>query len=73
MNFYIYLKSPGLDNFLLEYINKMDDNTIDLINSFLNQLKKPVCLVAHNGNKFDYPILAQHLKKLVNKCGPLQE
>lgn len=55
----------GLDNLMLEHINKMDTNTVDLINRFLNQLKKPVCLVAHNGNKFDYPILARQLKNLV--------
>lgn len=60
----------GLDNFLLENLNKMDTNTIDLINCFINQLKKPVCLVAHNGNKFDFPILARHLKKLVSGISP---
>lgn len=56
----------GLDNFLLEYLGKMDGNTTDLINCFFSQLRKPVCLVAHNGNKFDYLILAEHLKKLVS-------
>lgn len=44
----------------------MDGNTTDLINCFFSQLRKPVCLVAHNGNKFDYLILAEHLKKLVS-------
>lgn len=58
--------STGLDNFLLENIRKMDANTIDLINCFFNQLNKPVCLVAHNGKGYDFPILKAHLKKLVN-------
>lgn len=43
----------------------MDANTIDLLKCFFNQLIKPICLVAHNGNRFDYPILKEHLKKLV--------
>lgn len=43
----------------------MDANTIDLLKCFFNQLVKPICLVAHNGNGFDYPILKEHLKKLV--------
>lgn len=56
----------GLDNFMLENTKKFNVNTANLINSFLNQLNKPVCLVAHNGNKFDYPLLKTQLKKLVN-------
>lgn len=60
------LSSPiGLDNYNLEFTKKMDASTIDLLNCFLNQLNKPVCLVAHNGNGFDYPILKKQLAKLV--------
>lgn len=55
----------GLDNFLLEDLNKLDANTVNLMKSFFNQLSKPVCLVAHNGNGYDYPILKYHLNKLV--------
>ncbi|XP_059142836.1 three prime repair exonuclease 2-like [Physella acuta] len=29
----------------------------DLISTFLTSLPQPVCLVAHNGNRFDYPLL----------------
>ncbi|XP_070498470.1 three-prime repair exonuclease 1-like [Chironomus tepperi] len=60
----------GLSNELLQNEKKFDENTVDLVNNFLAHLQQPVCLVAHNGNKFDYPILKSHCK-LLNK--PLHE
>ncbi|XP_059045729.1 three prime repair exonuclease 2-like [Achroia grisella] len=30
---------------------------VDTINTFLGDLKKPICLIAHNGNSFDFKIL----------------
>lgn len=59
----------GLTNELLQNERKFDEDTVDLINNFLAHLQQPVCLVAHNGNKFDYPILKTTLK-LVNKSLP---
>lgn len=47
----------GLTNEMLEYENKLDRNTMDLLESFLLQLQQPVCLISHNGNKFDFPLL----------------
>lgn len=60
-------KKIDLDNWKLEKCKKMDSNTVDLLKCFFNQLNKPICLVAHNGNRFDYPILKEHLNKLVCK------
>ncbi|CAH2097956.1 unnamed protein product [Euphydryas editha] len=54
----------GLCNFLLEYEPKFDMQTFTMLNTFLNVLEKPVCLVAYNGHRFDFPILKNHLKKL---------
>lgn len=51
---------------MLEHLNKFDENTVELINCFINQLSKPVCLVAHNGNQFDFPLLQKQLQKLVS-------
>lgn len=51
---------------MVENIKKFDENTVDLMNCFLKQLQKPVCLVAHNGNAFDYPILKVQLRALVS-------
>lgn len=61
-----FLLSKGLDNFLLEHVAKFDGDTVALMNCFLNRLEKPVCLVAHNGNNFDYPLLSEHLKRIVS-------
>ncbi|VDP89062.1 unnamed protein product [Echinostoma caproni] len=43
-----------------------DSNAADLIQSFLKQLDPPVCLVAQNGYKFDYPLLRTELASV---CG----
>lgn len=65
---WFHFRSPfftGLDNYLLEYVKPMDANTINLMNCFFEQLNRPVCLVAHFGNEYDYPILRDHIRKLV--------
>lgn len=54
----------GLSNELLQYERKFDENTFLLLKSFILQLQQPVCLIAHNGNKFDFPILKSHIVKL---------
>lgn len=50
---------------MLEDYKKMDTHAIEMVNGFLEQLTGPICLVAHNGNYFDYPILKEHLHQLV--------
>lgn len=54
----------GLDNFLLEHEPMFNREAFNLINTFLNILEKPVCLIAQNGLHFDYPVLKNHLEKL---------
>ncbi|KPJ17475.1 Three prime repair exonuclease 2 [Papilio machaon] len=56
--------TTGLCNDLLEHETKFDKNAFNTINSFLNILAKPVCLVAQNGHNFDFPIIKNHLQKL---------
>ena len=34
----------------------------DFLKSFLRMQAQPVCLVAHNGNRFDFGIIAQHFR-----------
>ena len=34
-----------------------------LLNSFLASLPSPICLVAHNGNLYDFPLLKAEMKK----------
>lgn len=58
-------KITGLSNHLLEYQPIFDEKTFCIINDFINLQQMPVCLVAHNGNRFDYPIL----KSEIQNCG----
>lgn len=53
----------GLDNFLLENELALTGNTVRLLSSFLDNLQQPVCLVAHNGTGFDFPLLAKSFKE----------
>ncbi|XP_057369139.1 three-prime repair exonuclease 1-like [Daphnia carinata] len=53
-----------LDNYNLEHQSKFDEDVFNVIYSFLNRLKKPVCLIAHNGFRFDFPILRSEIAKL---------
>ena len=55
----------GLDNYNLSGQAKFDSCTVKLINSFLYRLPGPICLVAHNGDRFDFPLLKAEL----DKCG----
>ncbi|KAH8283500.1 hypothetical protein KR018_004189 [Drosophila ironensis] len=55
--------ATGLSNYLLERESKFDAHSVGLVLSFLKHLPKPICLVAHNGWGFDFPILRQALEK----------
>ncbi|XP_075985519.1 uncharacterized protein LOC142982731 [Anticarsia gemmatalis] len=57
-------EASGLDNDLLEHESRFNINTVETIKSFLDGLEAPVCLIAHNGHKFDFPILRHHFEKL---------
>ncbi|XP_030561787.1 uncharacterized protein LOC115763387 [Drosophila novamexicana] len=54
----------GLNNYILERESKLDENAGQIILRFLEHLRPPVCLVAHNGWAFDFPIIKQALDKL---------
>ena len=60
----------GLDNYNLIGQSKFSKNTGDLINSFLSLLPSPVCLVAHNGNGYDFPLLKAELEKVNTQLTP---
>ena len=54
----------GLDNYNLSGQSTFNKNTGELIKNFLSCLPTPVCLVAHNGNAYDFPLLKAELDKL---------
>jgi len=59
----------GLNNDNLYQQKDFDSEVGDLILLFLRRLEPPVCLVAHNGSRFDYPLLAAELQS--TGCSPL--
>lgn len=55
---------PGLYNDLLEQERPFDEEAFLLLDTFVRRLCPPVCFVAHNGNRFDYPILLSELYRI---------
>jgi DNA polymerase III epsilon subunit-like protein len=53
----------GLDNYNLTGQAIFDRKTGELLNSFLARLPPPVCLVAHNGDLYDFPLLKAEMDK----------
>ncbi|KAJ8924702.1 hypothetical protein NQ315_000853 [Exocentrus adspersus] len=53
----------GLSNTILEHQCKFSSDTVKVLNSFLDHNQQPLCLVAHNGNFFDFPILRKEIEK----------
>ncbi|CAH2097957.1 unnamed protein product [Euphydryas editha] len=54
----------GLNNELLESESTFNMATFTIINTFLNNLTKPICLIAHNGHRFDFPLIKKYLLEL---------
>lgn len=52
----------GLSNCMLESMSPFTSKTVDCINLFIEHNPRPICFVAHNGNRFDYPILQASIK-----------
>ncbi|XP_063366690.1 three prime repair exonuclease 2-like [Cydia amplana] len=54
----------GFKNEDLQHECYFDKSSFPMIDNFLNTLKKPVCLIAHSGGNFDFPILKRYFTKL---------
>jgi len=53
----------GLDNHNLEGQAQFNSGSVELLQGFLGRLPGPVCLVAHNGDRYDFPLLLAEMKK----------
>ena len=53
----------GLDNYNLSGQATFTKKTGDLLNSYLSHLLAPICLVAHNGDLYDFPLLKAEMEK----------
>ena len=51
----------GLSNDLLENQSRFKPESVNLLKLFLENLPQPICLVAHNGSRYDYPLLQAEL------------
>ncbi|XP_044733344.1 uncharacterized protein LOC123295947 [Chrysoperla carnea] len=60
-------KLTGLCNDSLKNIQPFSILSYELIDKFLKHQESPVCLVAHNGFKFDYMVLNDQLQQLGKK------
>lgn len=56
-------KITGLDNFKLEHESRLGVRELEMIVKFVERLQQPACLVAHNGNGYDYPLLRKEFLK----------
>ena len=61
----------GLDNYMLDGHSRFKKSTGNLINSFLSHLPSPVCLVAHNGDAYDFPLLKAEMEKVSTPLDPM--
>lgn len=49
---------------MLECQEEFDDSVPKLLEYFFRRLQKPICLLAHNGDRFDFPVLQAELNRL---------
>lgn len=54
----------GLNNDLLAGQRRFDEKVCDILENFIMGEAQPVCLLAHNGYRFDFPLLQAHTKIL---------
>ncbi|GBM88640.1 Three prime repair exonuclease 2 [Araneus ventricosus] len=54
----------GLYNDVLEKQEKFDESIPKLLEYFFRRLRRPLCLLAHNGKRFDFPLLQAELRHI---------
>ena len=59
----------GLDNYNLSAQPQFTEDTVRLLETWLSRLPGPVCLVAHNGDHYDYPLLLAEVKRTGAELG----
>ncbi|CAL1262460.1 unnamed protein product [Larinioides sclopetarius] len=54
----------GLYNDILEKQEKFDESVPKLLEYFFRRLRRPLCLLAHNGKRYDFPLLQAELRHI---------
>ncbi len=57
-------KASKLNLPILEGQKPFDANIFDAIQSFIGRLKAPICLIAHKGFDFDFPLLKSEINSI---------
>lgn len=57
-------KLTGLTNWMLSRQSNFNENALHLLECFLQHLEQPICFIAHNGDRFDFPLLGQRFDLL---------
>ncbi|XP_015930657.2 uncharacterized protein [Parasteatoda tepidariorum] len=60
----------GLYNDMLENQEQFDETVPKLLKYFFRRLRPPICLLAHNGRRYDFPLLQAELKRISYSLGP---
>ena len=56
----------GMDDYNLVDQSRLDENTAKLIINFLARLTHPICLVPHNANLYDFPLIKAEMDNVRN-------
>ncbi|VDN99528.1 unnamed protein product [Rodentolepis nana] len=59
-------KISGLNTENIRSEKDFDENAVRLLDLFLRRLNPPICIIAHNGYEFDFPLLQAELLRV--KC-----
>jgi hypothetical protein len=57
-----------LTNDLLEHQRPFDEYLFSMLDGFMKRMPQPVCIIAHNGIKFDFPVLQAELFNIGKVC-----
>ncbi|XP_023725400.1 uncharacterized protein LOC111874269 [Cryptotermes secundus] len=53
-----------LTNELLQHHSPFDEHLFNMLNEFIERLPQPVCFIAHNGLRFDFPVIQAELYRI---------
>lgn len=60
----IYHNVLGLNNDMLDKYDKFDERAGTSIISYLSHYPRPICLIAHNGKRYDFPLIKKTFDKI---------